>query len=127
MRRQFSNKEILEYATSLHNTFLNSNKEIVLPIKVNFYLQKNIKLFMEMAEEVEAARLTIGEKYGEYNSESESYIIQDSDNLLKAQKELNTLFSLTQNLELYTISLEDLEDTKLTTAEMHALLFMIEE
>ena len=127
MRRQFSNKEILENATFLHKIFLDSSKEIVLPVKANFYLQKNLKLFLELAQEIEEAKLEIGARYGEYQAETESYMITDSEKLMQAHEELKTLFSLTQMLELYTISLEDLEDSKLTTAEMNALLFMIEE
>ena len=127
MRKQFCNKDILENATLLHKIFLESNQEIVLPIKVNFYLQKNIKTFLKNAEEIEEARLKIGEKYGEYDANDNSYVIENKELRQKAQQELKDLLSLDQILEIYTITLEDLQDTKLTVAQMNAMLFMIDE
>lgn len=127
MRQQFSNQEILEYATSLHENFLENSKDITLPIKINFYLQKNMKNFIEAAKEVEASRLKIGEKYGVYNPKDSSYLIQDEDKLKLAQKELQELMSLDQIIEVYPISLEDLQNVDLTVAQMNAMLFMIEE
>ena len=127
MKRQMTNKDILAYALSLQNIFLNSEKEIILPVKVNFYLQKNLKLFTELASEIEESRLQIGEKYGEYNQETESYIIKDKSQIKQAQNEIKELLSLTQNLEIYTVSLEDLQDLQFTTAQMNAMLFMIKE
>lgn len=127
MRKQFTNKEILTYADSLNRTFLKEDKDLELPIRVNFYLQKNIKTFIEAAELIEESRMKIGQKYGEFNAEEESYSIKEEDKLLAAKQDLKNLFSLEQVLEIYTVTLEDLEDTILTVAEMNAMLFMIEE
>lgn len=127
MRKQFTNKEILTYADLLNRIFLQEDKNLELPIRVNFYLQKNIKTFIEAAELIEESRMAIGRKYGEFNTEEESYLIKDEEKLLAAKQDLKNLFSLEQVLEIYPIDLEDLEDTKLTVAQMNAMLFMIEE
>ena len=43
MRKKFSNQEILNIAILLADNFVNEDKgEIELPIRINFYLQKNI-------------------------------------------------------------------------------------
>ena len=127
MRKQFSNKEILDYATALSKEILENAKDVELPTKVNFYLQKNIKTFLTAAQDIEEAQLKIGKKYGEYNSEKEAYIITDSEKLSIAQKEMEDLLSVDQVLEVYFITLADLQDTKLTIAQMNAMLFMIDE
>ena len=127
MRQQFSNENILKYATSLQQAFLSEDKEIILPVKVNFYLQKNINTLSEAAQSIENSRMKIGERYGEYIEEEGAYIIKDLEKRKIAQKEMEDLLSIDQILEIYYITLEDLQDIKLTTSEMNALMFMINE
>jgi len=127
MRKKFSNQEIFNYAEALTKTFLEDSKDIQLPVKVNFYLQKNIKTFITAAQEIEDARLTIGKKYGTINIEKDAYFISDPEKLEQAQQEIKQLLSIDQILEVYMISLEDLQDVKLTVAQMNAMLFMIDE
>lgn len=127
MRKQFSNKEILTYATSLKKVFLDSDKDIELPIKANFYLQKNMKTLMDAAQEIDDARLNIGKKYGVLDSSTETYSITEPDKLEQARQDLNNLLSLDQIIEIYPIFLSDLKNTKLTTTQMNAMFFMIEE
>lgn len=126
MKQQFSNKEIYSIALLLNQTFLKPNQELYLPIKVNFLLQKNIKMFSNLAEEIETARLKIGQKYGSYDDEKQGYTI-NSQNIEQAQKELSNLMEIEQLVDVYIISFADLGDTKLTTQQMQALLFMIED
>ena len=128
MRKQFSNEEILLYAEKLNKIFLHSENEIELPIKINFYLQKNITAFMEAAKEIEAARLNIGQKYGRFDEKENSYFIEDEEKLKLAKKDLKDLLSLEQILEIYMVSLSELENTtSLTVTQMNAMLFMIDE
>lgn len=127
MRKQFSNQEILSYAQQLSKVILNAAEDIELPVRVNFYLQKNIKTFLKAAQEINEMRLKIGKKYGEYDKETQSYQIQDKNKLELAQQDLKNLLSIDQILDIYMISLTDIEDLKLTVAEMNAMLFMIDE
>ena len=128
MRKQFSNQEILTYAEQLNKIFLQTDKDIDLPIKINFYLQKNIREFMEAAQEINNLRLKIGSKYGVFDEKTSSYVIKDSDNLKKAQHDMEQLLSIDQILNIHMVSLRDLEkETKLTVAQMNAMYFMIDD
>ena len=127
MRKQFSNKEILLYAEQLKTIFLDLGQDIELPIKINFFLQKNIKTLMDAAREIEEMRLKIGKKYGTYDATTQSYHIQGNENLEKAQQEINNLLSIDQILDINLISLQELQDTThLTIGQMSAMLFMID-
>lgn len=128
MRKQFSNQDILLCAERLNKNFLDPNKDIELPIRINFYLQKNIKTFLTAAQEIDEMRLKIGEKYGQYDFDSGAFIISDIEKRKLANEEIQNLLSLDQILEIYMVSLKELEqDTKLTVAQMNAMLFMIDD
>ena len=128
MRKQFSNQEILMYAEQLNKTFLENDKDIELPIKINFYLQKNMKTLMDAAQDVNNLRLKIGNKYGVFDEKTSSYLIKDPDNLKKAQYDMEQLLSIDQVLNIHMISLSDLEkEAKLTVAQMNAMYFMIDD
>ena len=71
--------------------------------------------------------MTFQTKYGTINVEKDAYFISDPEKLEQAQQEIKQLLSIDQILEVYMISLEDLQDTKLTIAQMNAMLFMIDE
>lgn len=126
MKKQFSNRDIYSTAILLDNVFLNKDIELYLPIKVNFYLQKNIRIFKNLAQEIEMVRMNIGKKYGSFDMEQETYKIKQ-ENIEQAQKELFDLMEIEQMVDIFTISFTDLGDTKLTTQQMQALLFMIED
>lgn len=127
MHKQFSNKEILSYAQTLKQVFLDSSKDIELPVRVNFYLQKNIKTFLNAAQEIDEMRLKIGKKYGELNAQTRSYEIKDANKLELAQQDLDNLLLIDQVLDIYMISLKDIETLTLTVAQMNAILFMIND
>jgi hypothetical protein len=45
-----------------------------------------------------------------------------------ANKELNDLFNLEQEVQIYTINIDNLsDDITITTAQMEAIMFMIEQ
>lgn len=124
MKKRFSNRDIYNYAQLLSQEFLNNDIEVILPIKVNFSLQKNIRLFINAAEEIEQSRQAIGRKYG--TSIDSGYQIPE-DKVAIAQKEMNDLLEIEQNLEILTISLDALDNVTLTTRQMQAMLFMIDD
>ena len=127
MRKQFSNREILLYAEQLKKIFLDLGQDIELPVKINFFLQKNIKTLMDAAHEIEEMRLKIGKKYGTYDAETQSYRIPSGENLEKAQQEIINLLSIDQVLDINLISLTELQNTThLTVGQMNAMLFMID-
>ena len=119
-----TNKEIYEYTINLNKEFSNSMQ---LPIKINFYLQKNKKLLLELAQDIEESRLNIIKKFGKYDEEIKDYIIPD-ENYLVAAAEMEDLLNLEQNISLYKINIADFDEKLiLSTKQMEALMFMIEE
>lgn len=121
---KLTNSQIYSYANILFEAF--KDKDQKLPIKINFYLQKNKNELLILAQDIEKARLEIASNHGNLDEESGQYIIP-SDKLEDAQKELNDLFNLEQEVQIYTIKAEDLDNNiSITTAQMEAIMFMID-
>ena len=120
-----TNQQIYISAQMLNQHF-NGQSAIKLPVKVNFFLQKNIKLLSDMAKEIEESRLHIAQSFGKLNEEGTAYTI-DEDMQSQAQQELNDLFALTQDVPFHMLKLEDFEGLEFTFAQMNALMCMIEE
>lgn len=123
---KLTNNQIYNYASKLVAQFNTQKCEIKLPIKISFFLQKNMKILTELAQDIEKCRLQIATTYGTLQEESQSYTIAPN-NIEKANAELTDLFALEQNVELHMFKLEDFEDLEFTFAQMDALIFMIEE
>lgn len=122
---KLTNNEIYNYANALGQEF-GANASLKLPIKVNFFLQKNIKTLVEAATDIENSRIEIAREYGVLTEDGESYQIPP-EKIDDASKELNDLFGLEQDLPIKKFNLEDFNNIELTTAQMSALLFMIKD
>ena len=121
---KMTNNEIYMHATALMEAF--NDAEQKLPIKVSFYLQKNKATLVELAQDIEKSRVQIAQTYGELNEEGEQYVIMP-DKMEAAAKELEDLFSLEQEVNIYKINIDSLsDDLVMTTAQMEALMFMID-
>ena len=121
---KFSNNEIYQIANILAKTFDNLN--IYIPAKANFFIQKNISTIAAAAQEIEKSRLEIAKHYGVLDEEGRQYKIPE-DKLEEASKELNDLFSIEQDLDIKTFSIEALGNAEFTPAQMQAMMFMIED
>lgn len=123
---KLSNKIIYSYATKLLNAFQDNTQK--LPIKLNFYLQKNKNVLIELGKDIEQARLEVAKQYGTLNpNDKETYIISP-ENTNIVLKELDDLYNLEQDVPIYKIKLSDFsEDLNLTTAQMDAIMFMIDD
>lgn len=121
---KLTNYQIFEYVQKLFNVF--ENNDLYIPAKANFYIQKNIRTIATAGEEIEKSRLQIAQYYGVLNQEKKQYIIP-ADKIAEANKEINDLFSIEQDLDLKTFKLEDLGNVELTPQQMQAIMFMIEE
>ena len=124
MIQQMTNNEIYNNAKQLSEAF--QNKEIKLPIKINFYLQKNSNELFSLARELEIQRESIIREYGILDEESQRIEVP-REKIPEAQKKMDELFNLTQDVKIYKVKLEDFGDIELTSGQMQALLFMIEE
>ena len=119
-----TNKEIYDYAICLRDAF--GNSDIILPVKINFFLQKNIMIISTAASEIESMRLAIAKQFGHLSEDGSSYVVESSV-LSEARLELESLFSLTQDLNIHTFSIDDFDSVSLTYQQMQAIMFMIEE
>lgn len=120
-----TNNQIYNYALNLEQLFLEEEQK--LPIKINFYLQKNKNTLFELAKDIEAARTSIAQSYGEMDEETSYYKILP-ENVEVATKELQDLLMLEQEVNIYQVNIEDFPvDLNLTTDQMEALMFMIKE
>ena len=121
---KFNNQTIYQIANNLMSNLNNLN--IYIPAKANFFLQKNIQTFAAAAQEIEKSRLEIANHYGVLDEEGQQYKIPE-DKLEEASKELNDLFSIEQDLDIKTFSIEALGNAEFTPAQMNAMMFMIED
>ena len=121
---KFNNSEIYQIANVLAKTF--DNLDIYIPAKANFFIQKNISTFAAAAQEIEKSRLEIAKHYGKLDEENQQYKIPE-DKIEEASKELEDLFSIEQELDIKTFSIESLGNAEFTPAQMQAMMFMIED
>lgn len=121
---KLKNSQIFEMANNLVTAFQNETK--YLPAKLNFYIQKNRNILVQLAEEINSSRVTIIQHYGITDSQTGGYIIPD-DKKEVVNKELNDLAQLIQEVKLESIPLSYLEGLEFTTKQMQALMFMIKD
>ena len=121
--KTMTNLEIYNYASALMSSF---NTEMTLPVKVNFYLQKNTNTMIEAGKEIEKARMDIINKYGTPTEDGEGVEIPN-EHIEVVNKELEDLFSLEQEIKVNEISLEAFNDVELTTTQVAAIAFMIKD
>ena len=119
-----TNNKIYNYANSIIENF--SGVDIKFPIKVNFYLQKNQTELMALAQDIEKQRVDLIQEYGTLNEETQQFEIPP-EKVVEVSQKINDLFNLTQEVKLYKVKLEDFGDVELTSGQMQALLFMIDD
>lgn len=121
---KLTNNEIYAYARNLTEAFENNDQK--LPIKISFYLQKNKNTLIELAQDIEKSRMEIAQNYGEIDESNQQYIIPP-EKMEEATKELTDLFSLEQEVQIYTVSIDSFDDSfMVTSSQMEAIMFMID-
>ena len=121
---KLTNNEIYAYARNLVEAFENNDQK--LPIKISFYLQKNKNTLIELAQDIEKSRMEIAQNYGEIDESNQQYIIPP-EKMEEATKELTDLFSLEQEVQIYTVSIDSFDDSfMVTSSQMEAIMFMID-
>lgn len=120
------NKDIIENLAKLNSSFVNSS-DVFLPVKLNFFIQKNKQKLIQCAKEIEDFKMDLGRKYGNYSEETNGYSIKE-EYLDLVAKELNDLAEIDQDIKIEKVNINALsDDLKLTFDQMDALMFMIEE
>jgi hypothetical protein len=121
---KFNNQQIYQIANNVLSNL--DNLDIYIPAKANFFIQKNISVLAAAAQEIDKSRLEIAKHYGVLDEEVQQYKIPE-DKLEEASKELEDLFSIEQELDIKTFSIEALGNAEFTPAQMQAMMFMIED
>ena len=122
---KLTNKQIYDYILNLNQAFNNNQQK--LPIKLNFYLQKNKNLLLDLSNEIEKMRMEIIQTYGQPDSENINTYIIPKENIETAQKELDELLKIEQEVNIYKMKFEEIpNDIDLTIEQMEAILFMID-
>lgn len=121
---KMTNDYIYQIANELLAVF--DKSDLRMPARVNFCIQKNIETIVRAAQEIEKARLEVAQYYGELSEETNTYVVS-ADKMEIANKELIDLFSLEQEISIRTFSIENLNNVELTTQQMRAIMFMIED
>lgn len=118
------NSEIYNYAQALVGAFQDNNQR--LPVKINFYLQKNKKTLLDLSQDIEQNRMEIAQNYGVLTEDRTAYNIPD-ENIGIVNNEITELFNIEQEVPIYKVSIDSFsDDLTLTTAQMEAIMFMID-
>ena len=110
---KLKNYEIYNYTLALQNVFNDNEKYI--PIKLNFIIQRNKKLLYDLAVEIEYERTAIINNINLSDEEK--------------NRELYNLENIEQDVNIKTVNFDYIADDRidLTSAQMNAILFMIDE
>lgn len=122
MKKILTNREIFTIGNAFEGAF--QNDERYLPAKINFKIEKNRKNILDKMNEIEESRIKTIRKFGE---EKDGQIQIPNEKVEKVNKEIAELFDIEQEMNIFMISFEDIENLEFTSAEMSALLFMIED
>ena len=127
-RKSMSNLDILNTATALIEAFQSEEaKNQQFPVKVNFFLQKNMNALIEMARDVEKTRSDIITKYGEPSPDNDEQYIVPDDKIEEATNELNDLFNLEQEIAVNMLELDWFDGIDLTAQQVAAITYMIND
>lgn len=118
-----TNEEIYMHATALNAAF-EEMSNVVMPVKVHFYFQKNMTNIISMAQDLERARMDIMQKYGTLDEETHTYKFEE-DKVAQANQDIIDLFSVEQEVKINLIPLEWLDNLELTAQQINAFSFMI--
>jgi hypothetical protein len=128
IRKTMSNIEIYNIATALSELFNDMvTKEMKLPVKVNFYFQKNMNALVTMAQELDQEKNNIVLKYGTVDAEDPNKVNLSPDVLDDANKELADLFALEQEVAVNVIELDWFDGIEMTPQQLAAITFMIKD
>lgn len=123
MKRLFTNGELYSLSQNLIENPI--KEDTYIPIKLNFYIQKNIETIMSEYQKIEKHRINIVKHYGEFDDKGQITIPQDK--IAEVNAELDNLSEIKQEVDLHMLTLEEVQDLKLSTGELKSIMFMIEE
>lgn len=123
--QMMKNSQIYSTAEKLLENFP-EGQEGKFPVKALFLLRKNIKIYTELAQEIEKARMEIIQKYGKPTEEDSNKYSFEGENIDAVNKDLGELIDCEQEISYYTIDINSLGDVELTNAQMDAIIDFID-
>jgi hypothetical protein len=121
---KMTNFEIYNIAKALNDNFTEATQ--YLPVKVNFFIQKNKATLMTLAQDIDNSRIAIVQNYGVINEETNQFVVPE-EKIEVANAELMDLFAIEQEVDIRKVSIDAFpDDINLTTGQMEALMFMID-
>ena len=130
---RLTNQKIYELAILINKAQEENNPEndfidFNLPININFYIQQNFELILNAAILIEKSRNFIIQKYKDSNSENNSdKILIKKEYILEAQKELQDLMNIEQDLNIKIIKLSQFDNINISSSQLRMIMFMIED
>ena len=119
-----TNFEIYNIAKGMSEAFQDGGQ--YLPVKINFFIQKNKATLMTLAQDIDNSRMAIVRNYGELNEDGTQFIVPE-DKMEAANAELLDLFNIEQEVDIRKINIDAFpDDVSLSSAQMEALMFMID-
>ena len=119
------NSTIYQYGLLLQNISIEDLQDI--PVIINFYIQKNINKILQEFNHISQMRLNIIQKYGNINQTTQQCEVP-FENISLANKELEELFNIDNlDINIINIPLSSLQNSKISSKTLQAILFMIEE
>ena len=116
-----TNQEIMELYYGLDNIF--KKDDLRFPAKVSFALLRDWRLIDPIIQDLERARFDILSAHGALQEQDGNQVFIPND-LASAQiieKELDDLFSVENNIDLYKIPISDIENMELSMQELDGL------
>lgn len=120
-----TNQQIYDFTEQIKQAFNDNSK--YFPSKINFPIQKNKKLLMEAVGTIDKVKQSIAKQYGVQDLEDANLYHIKAEYIDQAQKELDDLMALEQDLNCTLISFKDIENLEFTSNQMEAIMFMIDE
>lgn len=122
MIRLFTNNQIYKIATIIsENPFKN---DTYIPIKFNFYIQRNIEAMLQEYQKIEKHRNDIFKHYGTMTGDQFTI---PQEKIEEVNKELESLGEIKQEVNITMIPLSAIEELSLTTGELKSIMFMIDD
>ena len=122
---KIQNKDITSNAEKMVLAFNDNSKYI--PAKVNFIIQRNKKVLIDANDTILKVRRTIAEKYGTPDPEDSSIFLIPEQNRDTAQKEIDDLMNVVQELPIMPLPFGYIEKLEFTANQMDAIIFMLED
>lgn len=125
MTKEMTNYGIIQLYNLLNEVFY-ENASNYIPVKAGFFIKRNIETLRKLCKEIDTCRIEICDRYGELSEDGSQYNFPE-EKVDKVNNELETLFNICQNVELETISFEDVQDIKMSMQQIEVLSVMMEQ